>query len=73
MTPRTATFTGSGTAVEKADSQAAAQADLATKRDAGTQAIVDAIFAADVTAQKTFHGTPTGSSDLNPFKIPGRD
>lgn len=73
MTPRTVTFTGTGTGPDKTASQLAAQADLLQKREVGTQTILDAIKAADVAAQEAFHGTPTGSSDLNPFKITGRD
>ena len=70
---RNPSFTGTGTDADKTKALAAAKADLAAKREAGATTITDGIKAADVTAQEAFHGTPTGSSDLSPFKIPGRD
>ena len=70
---RTETVVGTGTAPAKADADKAAIADYTAKSKALVEAVPAEIKATDDRAQDAFHQTPTGSSDLSPFKIPDRD
>jgi hypothetical protein len=71
--PRTETVIGTGSGATQQAANTAALADYTAKATALVQAVPAAIRLADDTAQQNYHQTPAGSSDLSPFKIPGRD